>query len=690
MNPNQLFQQAQQLHQQGLLPQAENMYRQVVDLAPHLAEAKHMLGIVCSQQGKQEEGIQWVVQAIQKQPSYPPYYNNLGLMYFRLGEYEKAIEACRAATRLDPNFIDAWFNMANACKAHQQTEKAIQLYEKILKKAPGHFRAAYNLGNTLLESGKPLSARKWFEMAIKIKPDYAEAYNNLGSALDTWDEHEAAFENYQRAVKLKPDFPDAHKNLSSAYLKKGMAGEAAAELTAYLQLHPENGWEELLIANLSPVVFEDKNAIETYRSQLESTLTGYVSRELPLDITRLHELSLEPPANMPYQGRDDKAIKALFGRLFDKYLPKIQRTRPSVKQRQHIGFVVTNGHEGVFIKCMRGILNHLDTTRFDITIVCSLPHGEEILRPVITNPVIRFLGLPKRLDQALQVVAQADFDILHYWEVGTDAMNYFLPFCRLAPVQCATWGWPVTTSIPAMDYFLSCEALETPDAENHYTEKLIRFKKLPTYYYRPPVPDLLENKEAFGLPDAVPVYLVAQNLRKVHPDFDAIVKGILDKDQEGIVVFIKDKQANITALLQDRLKKACGAKAGRIVFLERMEEKKYLNLLVHAQVILDTLYYTGGANTAFDAFATGTPYVTLPSEFHRGRFGLAAYRQIGVEDAIATDVSDYIEKAVKIANDATYRNDLSQRIRDNAHKVFEDLEAVKELEDFFEDTRHRT
>jgi tetratricopeptide (TPR) repeat protein len=97
---------------------------------------------------------------------------------------------------------------------------------------------------------------KW---PLKIKPDHAEAYNNLGSALDTWDEHEAAFENYQRAVALKPDFPDAHKNLSSAYLKKGMAGEAAAELTAYLQLHPENGWEELLIANLSPVVFEDKN-----------------------------------------------------------------------------------------------------------------------------------------------------------------------------------------------------------------------------------------------------------------------------------------------------------------------------------------------------------------------------------------------------------------------------------------------
>jgi protein O-GlcNAc transferase len=353
--------------------------------------------------------------------------------------------------------------------------------------------------------------------------------------------------------------------------------------------------------------------------------------------------------------------------------------------RQRIGFVVTNGHEGVFIKCMRGILNHLDTTRFDITIVCSLPHGEEILRPVITNPVIRFLGLPKRLDQALQVVAQADFDILHYWEVGTDAMNYFLPFCRLAPVQCATWGWPVTTGIPAMDYFLSCEALETPDADSHYTEKLIRFKKLPTYYYRPPVPELLEKIEAYGLPNDVPIYLVAQNLRKVHPDFDEIVKGILKKDKEGVVVFIKDKQANITGLLQARLKKACGANADRIVFLERMEEQKYLNLAALAEVILDTLYYTGGANTAFDAFATGTPYVTLPSEYHRGRFGLAAYRQIGVEEAIATDVSDYIEKAVKIANDANYRNDLSQRIKANADKVFEDIEAVRELEDFFGD-----
>ncbi|MEN0051443.1 MAG: tetratricopeptide repeat protein, partial [Bacteroidota bacterium] len=60
MQNNQLFLQAQRLHQQGQLPQAEQLYRQVVQQAPHYAEAKHLLGIVCSQQGRHQEGANWI------------------------------------------------------------------------------------------------------------------------------------------------------------------------------------------------------------------------------------------------------------------------------------------------------------------------------------------------------------------------------------------------------------------------------------------------------------------------------------------------------------------------------------------------------------------------------------------------------------------------------------------------------
>ena len=46
---------------------------------------------------------------------------------------------------------------------------------------------------------------------------------------------------------------------------------------------------------------------------------------------------------------------------------------------------------------------------------------------------------------------------------------------KLAPVQAMTHGHPVTSGIDdsIMDYFISWEAAELPDAQNHYTEKLI-------------------------------------------------------------------------------------------------------------------------------------------------------------------------------------------------------------------------
>ena len=67
-------------------------------------------------------------------------------------------------------------------------------------------------------------------------------------------------------------------------------------------------------------------------------------------------------------------------------------------------------------------------------------------------------------------------------------MSYALAFSRLAPVQCVTWGHPVTTGIPTLDYFISSDLLEADGAEDHYTERLVRLKTLPIYYYRPEVP----------------------------------------------------------------------------------------------------------------------------------------------------------------------------------------------------------
>jgi hypothetical protein len=55
-----------------------------------------------------------------------------------------------------------------------------------------------------------------------------------------------------------------------------------------------------------------------------------------------------------------------------------------------------------------------------------------------------------------------------------DPATCALAALRLAPLQIAGWGHPVTTGLPTMDLFVSGELLEGQGAERHYREKLIR------------------------------------------------------------------------------------------------------------------------------------------------------------------------------------------------------------------------
>src|SRR5205085_11091391 len=131
------------------------------------------------------------------------------------------------------------------------------------------------------------------------------------------------------------------------------------------------------------------------------------------------------------------------------------------------------------------------------------PAGANILRHLRPAFPGGYLCIPARVDEAAAAIRDARFDVLHYWEVGTDAANYFLPYFRPARVQCATWGWPVTTGSPRVDWYVSAAPLEPADAEAHYTERLARLKYLPTCYERPPAPPSpagpAARRKAFGV-----------------------------------------------------------------------------------------------------------------------------------------------------------------------------------------------
>ena len=105
-----------------------------------------------------------------------------------------------------------------------------------------------------------------------------------------------------------------------------------------------------------------------------------------------------------------------------------------------------------------------------------------------------------------------------------------------------------------MDYFLSSELLDEPYAQEHYTETLVRMPLTGTSYKRPQVPTDPESiRRLPGLDDVRPIYGCPQSLFKFHPDDDIVLRGILEADPLGRVVFIEGRVPEWTKRLRSRL-----------------------------------------------------------------------------------------------------------------------------------------
>jgi protein O-GlcNAc transferase len=239
----------------------------------------------------------------------------------------------------------------------------------------------------------------------------------------------------------------------------------------------------------------------------------------------------------------------------------------------------------------------------------------------------------------------------------------------------------VTTGIGTIDYFISSRLMEPPGAEEHYTEKLVALDSLTVYYHRPPTPEPAP-REGFGLNPGARLYVCPQSIYKFHPEFDGLLGEILRRDPQGRVVLIRWAYACADELLRRRFAAAMPDVADRIDFIDRLQQAEFLGLLGAADVILDPIHF-GGGHTSLDALALGTPVVTLPGQFLRGRITLGLYRKMGLMDCVAEDPQQYVSIAVRLGTDPDYRRQVQTRIRDANAALFEDRDSVRQLEAFF-------
>ncbi|MBN3877461.1 MULTISPECIES: tetratricopeptide repeat protein [unclassified Nostoc] len=748
---------ASQYHQTKRFAQAEEIYRQIIDVDPKQSEALYGLGMLAQQRGQYQNAEQFFQAALQLQPEVGAIYNSLGFTLQQQGKleeaiacYEKALEILpesievkinisnilhiqgklspeeqvhyaelneqfglnrqeagdfkiaelyyRQAIALQPDLVSSHTNLGEVLQNQGRFNDAIDSYQQALKIKPDYHHAYHNLGYLFQGKGRFAEAIEAYEKALSIQPDLATTYNNLGNILRQQNRFDVAIETFQKAIKIRSDIDYIYCNLGIAFIDINNTEAAVQAFEQAVKVTPNYDMAKFgaCICQL-PVIYSSIDEIAFRRNQYQQYLQNLAKYYELTDREERAKASEAVGAFQPfyltYQGLNDRDLQRTYGEMIFQIMSSCypQDSQPLVlpdldkNQKVRIGIVsgFLSSHSNWKIP-IKGWVENIDRSEFELfgyytggktdnSTVSAAKAFDKLVQGVHS------------VEQWCEIITQDKLHILIFPEFGMDSMTLKLGCLRLAPIQMTSWGHPETSGLPTIDYYLSSELMEPENAQEHYTEKLVRLPNLSIYYIPLSIQPEEIKKPDIGLKEDDIFFWCCQSLYKYLPNHDDVFPLIAKELGDAKFVFIKNSSKETTEVFRQRLNHAFAALGldyqNHCLFLSELNNRKFAGTTALADVFLDSIGWSG-CNSTLESIAHNIPVVTLPGELMRGRHSLAILQMMGIEETIASNKSEYVQIAIRLGKDAKYRQYISQQVAENKHKLYGDLKPVRALEDF--------
>ena len=655
------------------------------------------------QSGQLEAAIEYYQKALQLKPDYAEVHFNLGNVLEQKGKLVEAIEAYQKALQRKPDYAEAHSNLGNVLKKQGKLQAAIYSYEQSLKILPNSALTYYNLGHAFAKQGKLSAAVESYQKALRLKPNYAKAYCNLGIALKRQGKLSAAVESYQKAIKIQPKFVEAYYNLGHALANQGKLSAAVESYKKALKIQPESALAKFLICiDQLPIIYKNFAEIELIRNKYQQDLqelAQHYKQANPQELEKAADaIGSAQPFYLAYQGLNDRDLQQIYGEMlvhimahrypqWSQPIP-LPDLRPNEKIR--IGFV-----SGFFYKHsvwkipMKGWVENLDRTQFELFgyhTNTELKRDEETVKAA--KAFDKFTQGPLPLEKWAEIIQQDKLHVLIFPEFGMDPTTVQVGCLKLAPIQITSWGHPDTSGLPTIDYYLSSELMEPENAQEHYTEKLVKLPNLSIYYQPLEMESLAVTKGDIGIKEDAIMFWCCQSLYKYLPQHDDTFPKIAQELDSCKFVFIQNDGEGVTEIFHQRLQRAFEQLGldyqDYCIFLPRLRARKFAGTAAIADVFLDSIGWSG-CNSTLESIAHDIPVVTFPGELMRGRHSMAVLKMMGIEEMIASSKEEYLQIAIRLGTDVEYRQQISQLIAQNKHKLYNDLKPVRALEEFLFD-----
>ncbi|MEM5317082.1 tetratricopeptide repeat protein [Paraburkholderia sp. JHI869] len=541
--------------------------------------------------------------------------------------HQEALALARKLVARYPDDDRAWRALTASLHHCGQFAETLDAARKVLEYAPQELPTRSVLADTLRLFGRHAEAEVECRTMLASQPDYMEARRILALALQGQRRFTEALTESRRAVELAPKVSAPHSTLGYIHMEQGEVLEAEREFAAALELEPNDDvtHSNLLFClahndNIGPVEFREAHREfgKRHEARARSIIKHHANHRDPHRKLQVGFVSgdLLNHAVSSYALPVIEQIANDPGIAMQFYYTHTVSDQTTEKMRRH----AAQWHEVAGLD-NDSLVEKIRRDRIDILIDLSGHTGRNRLVALTRKP---------------------------------------------APVQASWIGYPATTGLEAMDYLISDRHLTPPGLlDEQFVEKLALLPAIAPFqppHNCPPVNGLP------ALHNGHTTYGSFNRVNKLRPDVIALWARVLRADPTSRMVLggmapTRDQEI-LTAWFE-----AEGIDASRLTFRPRTSIAVYLQQHHQVDLCLDTFPYTG-STTTLNSLWMGVPTVTLPGKTMAGRGSVCWLQHVGLEEYIAHDADDFVERAIALAQDTKrlqqVRTDLRDRCKQSA------------------------
>ena len=270
---------------------------------------------------------------------------------------------------------------------------------------------------------------------------------------------------------------------------------------------------------------------------------------------------------------------------------------------------------------------------------------------------IQFIG---NYELDLEPIANNDFMAAFYINIGTSLESIYLANLRIAPLQITGYGHPISTHGAEMDFFIGGSEVEDLSlADMNYSERLVLIPGIGVHPFWP-------NYEKKDNKKTINDFIINCCWTPYKYNYEMLgnLKQIIKKSDKKILFRFfpscnLNRSNNFVPFCND-LKSILGA--NNVEIIPNLHYKDYMHFMEESDISLAP-YPFGGYNTVIDSLYLAKPIVVLEGTKAYNRIHSAVLRRLNLDNLIAYNHEEYINKTVELINNDNYRINMINQIK---------------------------